>query len=61
MLFPMHVLSPTTTNPHLLFAFLLDIRALSALIFILLSIPKTEPTADDESPMDEPLQYAFTP
>jgi hypothetical protein len=61
MLFPMHVLSPTTTNPHLLFAFLLDVGALSALVFIPLSIPKTEPAADDESPMEEPLQYAFTP
>jgi hypothetical protein len=61
MLFPMHVLSPTTTNPHLLFAFLLDVCALSVLVFIPLSVPKTEPTADDESPMEEPLQYAFTP
>ena len=41
MLFPMHVLSPTTTNPHLLFPFLLDVCALSALVFIIDSqLPK---------------------
>ncbi|KAI0276014.1 hypothetical protein BGY98DRAFT_988549 [Russula aff. rugulosa BPL654] len=45
-LFPMHVLSQTTTNApfliqnplHLLFAFVLDVCALSALVFILFSI-----------------------